>query len=132
MSEVKGGGVLGERSIARCRSFGVTAVTGEGCRQSHIRALNRHDGDKRMNAPPMMLLVVPHVRLTANYHILLWAHHCETTEGRAWLQHRNSPKVYTPKRKIWRTKCQVEPPIRNERQTGRKNHAGDGEEDNEK
>lgn len=67
----------------------------------------------------MMLFVVPHVQLTANYHILLWAHHRVTTEVRA-CRRRNSPRVYAPERKIWRTKCQVEPPIRDECQTGRK------------
>ena len=113
-------GALGERSFARRRSFGATAVTGEGCRQSqsHQRALNRNDGDKRMNPPQMMPLVVPHVQPTESYHILLLAHHRVTTEVRA-CRHRNSPRVYAPERKICRTKGQVGPPIRDECQTER-------------
>ena len=46
----------------------------------------------------MMLFVVPHVQLTVNYHILLWAPHRVTTELRA-CRHRNSPRVYASERK---------------------------------
>ena len=69
--------------------------------------------------------LVPQVKLTANYHILLWVHHRVTSELRT-CQHRSRPRVYAPERKI------EEPSTRRDRRYGtngkreeKKNHAGD-------
>ena len=49
--------------------------------------------------PPQTMPLVPHVKQTANYHILLWVHHRVTSELRT-CQHRSRPRVYAPSAKL--------------------------------